>query len=103
MQLSVLTLLLDLERMFGFPEGLVPEDVLARQFGARAVGVARASGLVRSFATDCRSHCQPAGVAIGLTSRGRMVAEHPAGSVHPIELAAHPHEIISAVLNGAQG
>ena len=98
----MLSFLLDLETMCGVPDGSVAEDVLARRFGAEAVRAARASGLVRSYGPD-RSHgATGSGAAIGLTARGRMVAAHPTGTVHPIELAVEPWEIVSAVLNGAR-
>ena len=98
----MLSLLLDLETMYGVPDGLISEDRLERRFGADAVRAARASGLVRTYDG---SHCgDPAvsGAAIGLTARGRLVAAHPGGTVHPIELGMEPYHIVSAVLYGGR-
>ncbi len=105
----MLALLLDLETMYGLPDGLVGEELLARRFGAAAVRTARANGLVRGYdRARCRAEAGPAagspagaaaGPAVGLTARGRMVAMHGA---HPFELAAEPHEIVSAVLYGGR-
>ena len=98
----MLSLLLDLESMYGVPDGLISEDMLSRRFGAEAVRAARASGLVRTYD---RVHCSgPAisGTAIGLTARGRMIAAHPGGNLHPIELGMEPYHIVSAVLCGGR-
>ena len=98
----MLSLLLDLETMYGVPDGLIAEDDLARRFGTEAVRAARASGLVRTYNPDrCRGAAGSA-AAIGLTARGRMIAAHPAGSVHPIELGPEPYGIVSAVLYGGR-
>ena len=98
----MLSLLLDLETMYGFPEGLIAEEVLALRFGQEAVCVARASGLVRSYSPAQCWREPTSGAAIGLTARGRMVAAHPAGRVYPIELAIEPFVIVSAVLCGGR-
>ena len=98
----MLSLLLDLETMYGFPEGLIAEAILTRRFGQDAVRSARASGLVRSYSPAQCWREPTSGAVIGLTARGRMVAAHPAGRVHPIELAIEPYDIVSAVLCGSR-
>ena len=100
--LTVLSLLLDLETMYGVPEGLISEDMLKRRFGVEAVRAARASGLVRTYDRTRCSGPDVSGTAIGLTARGRMVAAHPGGNVHPIELGIEPYHIVSAVLYGGR-
>jgi len=100
--MTMLSLLLDLETMYGVPDGLIAEDDLARQFGTKAVRAARASGLVRTYNPDRCHGVNGSVAAIGLTARGRMVAAHPAGSVHPIELGLEPYDIVSAVLYGGR-
>lgn len=98
----MLSLLLDLETMYGVPDGLIAEKDLARRFGTEAVRAARASGLVRSYSPDRCRGVNGSATAIGLTARGRMVAAHPAGRVHPIELGVEPYDIVSAVLYGGR-
>lgn len=98
----MLSLLLDLETMYGVPEGLIAEEDLALRFGTEAVRAARASGLVRTYAPNRCHGTSGAVAAIGLTARGRMVAAQPAGSVYPIELGMEPYDIVSAVLYGAR-
>lgn len=98
----MLSLLLDLETMYGVPDGLISEDILSRRFGTEAVRAARASGLVRTYDRPPCSGPAIAVPAIGLTARGRMVAAHPGGNVHPIELGMEPYDIDSAVLYGGR-
>lgn len=102
----MLSLLLDLESLYGLPDGLIPAEALTRCYGHDVVGTAIRSGLIRRYACNAFDKagcgCRNRSGAIGLTKRGRMLAAHPAGAVHPIELAAEPHEIVSAVLGGAQ-
>ena len=98
----MLSLLLDLEIMYGVPDGLIAEEDLARQFGTEAVRAARAGGLVRTYNPGRCRGVTGSVAAIGLTTRGRMVAAHPAGSVHPIELGVEPYDIVSAVLYGGR-
>jgi len=98
----MLDLLFDLETMYGLPDGFIDEAALIRRFGPQAVGVACASGLVRHAAHPCEATGKSCQTLMGLTSRGRMIAGCRAGQVYPIELAAEPHEIVTAVLNGGQ-
>ncbi len=98
----MLSLLLDLETMYGVPDGLIAEDDLALRFGTDAVRAARASGLVRTYTPGRCRGVNGSATAIGLTARGRMVAAYPAGSVHPIELGMEPYDIVSAVLHGGR-
>jgi len=98
----MLDLLLDLETMFGLPEGLVDQGALIRRFGTRAVSAACASGLVRHIDHPCATVSRGCQAPVGLTPRGRMIAGCRTGRVYPIELAVEPHEIVAAVLNGGQ-
>lgn len=98
----MLNLLLDLEIMLGLPDGLVPEGALIGRFGNAAVAAARSSGLIRVVFFPSLSGAAPATPPIGLTSRGRLIASASANGIFPLELAAEPHEIVSAVLHGAR-
>jgi len=97
----MLDLLLDLETMFGVPDGLLDKDTLIRRFGARAVTAACASGLVRHVIHPCRPAVPTDRSPMGLTSRGRMIAGCRSGDVFPIELAVEAPEIASTVLHGS--
>jgi len=98
----MLDLPFDLETMYGLPDGLVDKGVLIRRFGPAAVGAACTSGLVRHITHPCRPAGKPCQTLMGLTSRGRMIAGCRTGQVYPFNLAAEPHEIVAAVLNGGQ-